>query len=197
MVGYCKDCNEHRNYIKIETHTICPKEYIPMEYTFAYCEHCKTPSLFLREDYGRGFEEDEYYRLYPVNERLINFDVPEIVKQSYEEAVKSINASCWIASVVMVGRALEAVCKDAFPESKNVYTGLKKMKEKGLISEELLEWSNELRVLRNMGAHASDEKITAIDATEALDFLQAILEIFYHLRPKFNKMKERRASIKD
>lgn len=58
------------------------------------------------------------------------------------------------------------------------------MKDNGLISEELLEWSNELRVLRNLGAHATSEKITGQDANEAIDFLQAILETLYHLRPK-------------
>jgi len=66
------------------------------------------------------------------------------------------------------------------------------MYSKGLISQELLDWANELRVLRNLGAHATNERIDVLDATGALDFLQAILEILYDLRPKFEEFKRRR-----
>jgi hypothetical protein len=193
MVNYCTRCKEYKNFKVLKEHIIGPDEdNLPCEYTFAYCDHCNVPSLFIREDFGLGFEFDDYYRIYPANERNLGFDVPDIVKQSYDEAVKCENAKIWIAAVVMVGRALEAVCKDAFPESKTIHSGLQKMKDNGLISEELLEWSNELRSLRNLGAHATSEKISSEDAIEAIDFLQAILETLYHLRPKFKKMKERR-----
>ncbi|MBC2726108.1 DUF4145 domain-containing protein [Desulfosporosinus sp.] len=195
MVSYCTYCKEHRIFKVIKEHIVGPNDdHPPFEFTFAYCEHCESPSLFIREDFGAGFDWDDYYRIYPQNERNLMFEVPDMVKQSYDDAVSCVNAKIWTAAVVMVGRALEAVCKDAFPDSKNIYHGLKQMKDNGLISEELLEWSNELRVLRNMGAHATTGKITAEDANEALDFLQAILEIFYHLRPKFERMKERRSS---
>jgi hypothetical protein len=92
----------------------------------------------------------------------------------------------------MVGRTLEAVCKEFEPTTRTVYDGLKSLHAKGFISNELLEWATELRVLRNLGAHATNEKIDVLDATGALDFLQAILEILYDLRPKFEQFKKRR-----
>ncbi len=42
----------------------------------------------------------------------------------------------------------------------------------------------------------TDEPISRQDAEEALDFLQAILELLYYMRPKFQHMKARRASAK-
>src|SRR5690606_26312472 len=111
------------------------------------------------------------------------------------EAVKCEKAKAAIATVVMVRRSLEAVCKDFVPGTKSVFDGLKQMKEKGFISDDLLEWSEELRFLGNKGAHATEEKITLNDAHDALDFLQSIMEILYHLRPRFNDLKARRVSL--
>ncbi len=94
----------------------------------------------------------------------------------------------------MVGRALEAACKEAIPNSKSINDGLKKMLADGIISQELYDWANELRILRNLGAHATLAQIEQQDANESIDFLQAILETLYHLRPKFEQMKARRAT---
>ncbi|GAU80103.1 DUF4145 domain-containing protein [Fusibacter sp. 3D3] len=128
---------------------------------------------------------------YPKDERIILYELPKIVEQSYAEAVKCEKAKAYIACTVMVGRALEAVCKDFVPETKTIHHGLKKMNENGFVSEEILEWANELKYLRNHGAHASNIEISDKDSKDALDFLQAILEILYHLRPRFNDIKNR------
>lgn len=71
------------------------------------------------------------------------------------------------------------------------------MLENGIISQEIFDWSTELRVIRNFGAHATAEKITSEDAKESMDFLRAILETFYYMRPKFKQMKARRSSRSD
>ncbi|WP_341280729.1 DUF4145 domain-containing protein [Paenibacillus sp. FSL H8-0537] len=130
--------------------------------------------------------------MFPKDERIVNYSIPQIVRESYDEAVRCEKAKAAIAVVVMVGRSLEAICKDFVPDSKTINSGLKMMKDNGFISEELLEWSNELRFLRNQGAHATSKKITLEDAEDSLDFLQAILEILYHLRPRFKDIKNRR-----
>jgi uncharacterized protein YutE (UPF0331/DUF86 family) len=94
----------------------------------------------------------------------------------------------------MVGRALEAVARDYDSRVRTIATGIKKMHEAGAISKELFDWANELRLLRNIGAHAFEKDVEEVDAREALDFLQAILETIYHLRPMFQKRKERKRS---
>ncbi len=194
MIAYCSICKDKKEFsIKSQYAYKASKKDVEKEYVFAVCEHCESPSLFAREDpIGIGYEFwDCDIRLYPKDERIVSYSLPELVKRSYEEAVKCENAKAFIAATVMVGRALEAVCKDYVPEVKTIDAGLKKMKENGLISDELLEWSNELRFLRNQGAHATEREFSVQDAKESLDFMQAIMEILYHLRPKFNEMKER------
>jgi hypothetical protein len=196
LVGYCKDCDCHREFISLKTHVVLAEESLPIEYTFSYCAKCEMPAIFIREDYGVGFAVDDYYLYFPLinDDRILKFDLPDLVEESYEHAVKCEVAKLWVPTVVMVGRALEAVCRDIIPDVDSIFEGLKEMHSKGLISEELLDWANELRYLRNVGAHAIEEQVIEQDAKEALDFLQAILEIIYHLRPKFKAMKERRVN---
>jgi hypothetical protein len=117
---------------------------------------------------------------------------PALVRESYDEAVRSEGARAYMAAAVMVRRCLEAVCKEYDATCKTVFSGLQDMLENGVISEELMSWSTELRVIGNKGAHATPEKITRQEAKEAIDFLQAILEILYDLRPKFKQIQERK-----
>lgn len=196
LAHLCWYCDEARIFAIDYTHIIFD-DSPPSEYTFAHCEKCNHPSIFVREDMGDGFEMDSYYRTYPPQDRHLGFLMPDIVRQSYEEAVRCETSKTWIACVVMVGRTLEAVCKEFEPNSRTIFDGLRSLHSKGIISQELLEWSNELRVLRNLGAHATNAKVEYSDAKEALDFLQAILEILYDLRPKFEAFKQRRKKTKD
>ncbi len=188
-------CETPRSFRIIAIHTR-PDSGPPEEYTLASCERCSTVALYFREDMGddTGFEADEYYRLWPPHDRHIGYPLPEIVRQSYEEAVRCEAAKAYLAAAVMVRRALEAITKEFEPSSKTLYAGIKAMSTKGMISQELADWGDQLRVIGNQGAHASAEVIDQQTAAEAIDFLQAMLEILYDLRPKFEKMRLRRAS---
>jgi hypothetical protein len=195
ILYYCENCEDKRAYKEVFTH-VNPKEGPPAEYTFALCETCNYPSLFLREDMGTegGFMDDDYYKVYPSNERHIGYPLPELIRSSYEDAIKCELAKISTACVVMVGRTLEAVCKEHVPGNSTIFKGLEEMKKKGIISDEIFAWAQKLRVLRNAGAHATAVNISQTDASEAIDFLQAILEILYHLRPKFQSIVDREGS---
>jgi len=192
LVLRCDTCEQPRGFAVCSIYKTL--EEPPQEYTFAYCSNCGDPSLFYREDKGDGFENDSYYRLFPPQERHISSALPKVVRDSYEESVRCESARTQIACVVMVGRTLEAVCQQFEPSARSILKGLTAMRGRGIISQELLDWANELRVLRNLGAHATDQNISRADAKSALDFLQAILEILYDLRPKFEEFKLRRTS---
>lgn len=190
LVMHCHFCEQSRSFVVLSVHEL-QDEGLPEEYTFARCSECNRPSVLYREDTGDGFENDSYYRLYPPQARHLGFELPGIVRDSYEEAVRCEAARTSTACVVMIGRTSAAVCKEFDSSARNIHKGLESMYKRGLISEEILNWSNELRVLRNLGAHASNQRIDRSDAQGALDFLQAILEILYDLRPKFEKFRAR------
>jgi hypothetical protein len=191
MVYYCSHCDGPTNFTILHTHVL-PDEGPPEEYSFACCEACTKPAVFYREDMGDGFDKDSCYRLYPPHDRHVGFYLPDVVRASYEEAVGCETCKAWIACVVMVGRALEAICREYDPTSKTMFGALKAMLANGAISQEMYDRADELRAIRNYAAHATTENITREDAGESLDFLKAILEIPYELRPKFKQMQSRR-----
>lgn len=194
MIAQCTKCDRPTHFLSRHV-TIVDDQFLPEEYTFFTCQDCSYPAVFVRLNWsGEGFHDDEYVRVYPARERTLNFSVPGLVKDSYDEAVRCETHNIWTACVVMVGRTLEAVINEHVPAAKNMGQGLKMMLEKGIISQEIYDWSSELRVIRNFGAHATAETITREDAKESMDFLRAILETFYYMRPKFKQMKERRAA---
>lgn len=194
MIYHCESCEDPRNFVSAAVH-VNPHEVLPTEYTLAYCDTCNGVAMFNRADWGEGFEDDAYYRLWPPHDRRLGFALPPTVRQSYEEAVKCENAKANLAAVVVVRRALEAVTKEYEPTARTLQAGLKAMLSKGIVSQELSDWGHELRVIGNLGAHATSNKIDRQDAVEAIDFLQATLEILYDLRPKFDKMRARRATL--
>lgn len=190
----CTTCEKSVVYEIVGRHVYDPRDGSdpPTEYYLAKCTICGSASLFCREDYGNGFQGDSFYRLYPAQHRQIRFALPPIVLASYGDAVKCENAKAWTPVAVMVGRTLEAVANH-YQAGSTLEESLKKMLEDGVISKEIHDWSTHLRVIRNIGAHAKTAGVTAADATEALDFAQVILEILFDLRPRFERMKQRRA----
>jgi len=118
--------------------------------------------------------------------------LPPKVDESFREAMQCEVAGAPLATAVMVRRTLEAIGREFAPDAKPLFRALHAMKDKGLISDELAQWGDALRFIGNIGAHPTDEVVTALDAREALDFLIAIVETIYVLRPKFHAMKVRR-----
>ena len=127
--------------------------------------------------------------MYPKG-RTVDFDIPLDIKSSLEEAIGCEQNDLFQATVVMVGRTLEAISKHYDPSIKTIQSGLNRLLEDGVISQEIFDWSNELRLLRNIGAHASKEIISKEDTVNSMDFLMAIISIIFDLRVKFQKIKE-------
>jgi len=198
LSSQCKNCYVSSNLETISTCNTQKEELVgghlvPLEFEYALlrCSHCSGISL------AEIVPDFDYLAVvYPPEKRFLNLELPKIVNTSYQEAIRCERSKIPLATVVMVGRTLEALIKEFYPEQKTVFEGLEKLKDDGIISQEIFEWANELRVLRNIGAHAVDDTIELIDAEEAMDFLKAILEIVYLLRPKFIEMKERREKSK-
>lgn len=162
---------------------------------FATCDLCNGPAVFLRVDSDED-PEPEFSRLFPESKNALSCELPEEVARSYREVIACEESAVPLACAVMVGRTLEAVCREHFASEKSmsIFNGIRKLYEEGIVSEQLKEWADELRVLRNIGAHAVGEDISVADARESVSFLRAILENLYDLRPRFEQFKARRAS---
>lgn len=192
IVVKCPRCDRNRHLQPHGDYTHGHGDGDPLtRYTFGCCTTCGTPFVVEQTDYGPGFDEDDASIVYPRDDGLGKITLPSIVRTSYDSARGCRDAKQWLPVVVMVGRTLEAACHDQ-GSKKTMAAGLKDLKDQGKISEELWQWSDQLRFLRNVGAHPSEEHVSREDAEDAMDLLEAILETLYHLRPKFEAMKARR-----
>ena len=131
-------------------------------------------------------------RLWPEPKRAVSSSVPEIVKVSLEEADKCFEAGAYSACAVMCGRSLEGMCIHFKTEKRNLSDGLKALKEREIIDERLYKWGEELRHIRNLGAHATTEKVTIQDARDLLHFVHAISDYVFVLTERFDEFMNRK-----
>lgn len=133
-------------------------------------------------------------RLWPEPPKSFGFDVPNLVGDSIEEACKCVQCEAYSASAVMCGKAIEAICRDKTGET-TLHKGLKKLKDNNIIDDRLYDWGEALRNERNMGAHATEKKITKEDAKDILDFATAIIEYIYIMTAQFEAYKNRKTNV--
>ena len=186
MISRCSNCDKPESFRVVATHEDMNARP-PIQHTLAICENCNEIALFYREDLGDGFENDSFYRLYPPQPREINYALPENIRAAWEEAVLCERGKAWTAAALMAGKALEAVTKAYDQSSKNVRTTLQKMLAEGAITHEVMEWADGLPILENIATLSARDRISANDARTLLDFLQAMLEITYDVRPRFKE----------
>lgn len=200
MIIECPYCESKVDgLVKGEHESFDPNEDpFPFKAVLVQCPVCNNALLGgcdLIQVGPKEYEWSSLNRLWPKQESYVDSDIPAIARNSLIEARLCYKAKAYSASVVMSGRTLEGVCKHHATKSQNLALGLKELKEKGIIDERLFKWGEELRKHRNVGAHATDEKISKEDARDLLDFVNAICEYVFVLTEKFNKFMERKSKV--
>jgi len=121
-----------------------------------------------------------------------DWEIPEIVRNSLEEAHKCLKAKAYSACAVMCGRSLEGICKKFGTKNKMLAGGLKELRQMKVIDDRLFQWGEALREHRNIGAHASETDISKDDASDLVDFVDAICEYVFVLTDKYNQFMKRK-----
>ena len=82
------------------------------------------------------------------------------------------------------------------PRIKNLFHGLKELLDREVIDKRLFRWSEELRLHRNLAAHATDEQFSHDDAEDLFAFATAICDYIFVLKDKFDSFMERKEAKK-
>ncbi len=186
---WCHRCRAHVPFAAKATHVLPPDplEMRPeLNFVFGYCARCSTPMILKRI----GEQEDVVFP----RARRIDTALPSRVESVYQDVIKTMDAQAWRAAAVMIGRTLEAIGIETGCREKFLGKIIDELGTNGVLSAEFVDWSHQLQLTRNQGAHAADD-VTKEEAEEALEFLEAILIVIYKLRPKFEKLKTRRAAL--
>ncbi len=192
---------------RVEARILCTYEYPssltedPYRICLGKCLICNGPFLVGQEFEVFGEEPvDQFWgspkSLWPEGERLSNADLPRLVWRSLLERQKCFRAGAYDACAVMCGRALEAVCAEHQTNGKMLAVGLKELLDKGVIDKKMFDWGTALRKHRNIGAHATSEKISREDAKDLVEFVTAICEYVFVLKKKYDDFLTRQQKRK-
>ena len=165
----------------------------PIRTVLLKCPRCASPLLGNQE--LTETEDGEMWlapeRLWPSPKRVLAWSLPLVVRFSLEEADRCLRAGAFTASAVMSGRALEGVCRHYKTKSMYLGEGLKQLLAAEVIDKRLFEWGQALQLHRNIGAHATEERISKADALDLLEFSIAICDYVFVLSEKFTEFKAR------
>lgn len=176
----------------------------PLErWTLFACEK-QHPILVVKAERGSVYQgdlvmdadfDDDLYRVYPPQDRVLSSEIPGQLRQIHDEARACMRVRAYTAAVVMSGRVLEGVCDLNDVHGRTLQDRLIKIKDMGLIDGRLWDWAEALRAVRNAAAHFNGESISRQDADDALAFTEALLDYLYVLTARFNAFKDRRDKI--
>ncbi len=193
---YCPNCESRVQAIVVAESEFFIEEMDTPEYIYLMeCAVCNIPIVGHAEIIQTAADKYETcspVRVWPDPQKSTPWQIPSFARHSIDEADRCYKAKAYNACVVMCGRALEAICKNHDVDMGSLASGLKGLREKGVIDGRLLEWGDALRQARNIGAHATDIETSREDARDVLDFTNAIGEYIYVLGEKFKEFMERK-----
>jgi hypothetical protein len=204
QVGFCPHCGNKSPQKLIHTQGttgtgwfISDGEEVDLTvvYFVASCETCNHILVY------RAIEDipDENFfifanREYPESGEL-HRSVPKTVSKVYSEALR-IKELAPNAFAVQIRRALEALCEDRGAKKGTLQKMLGELSVKGEIPSTLIEATELLRLLGNIGAHASEESVQPWQVRTIDEFFRAIVEYVYVAPDKIKKFRESLSAFK-
>jgi len=166
-----------------------------VRYVFLKCASCQEPILTAQWRPDKDQIWDSPRRLYPPTRR-VGFRVPAALRRSFREAVGCQESGHYLATALICRRIIEGICKHYLGSIPNLAIGIQKLHEEKIIDERLFEWATALRNDGNLAAHDLDAKITSEDASDIVDFTEAILDYVFVLHDRFRQYVKRREDLK-
>jgi hypothetical protein len=121
----------------------------------------------------------QYETHYPIVGNQISEQLPKLVHASFNEAGRCLNANAAIATVVMCRRTIEAVVKDQGSSKRNLIDGIKDLVASKTLPDSLGALADVVRMVGNVGAHASEDEVKQSQAREMYDLTKALVDAVY------------------
>jgi hypothetical protein len=125
----------------------------------------------------------------------IDFDttkVPQPVVAALEEAITCHANQCFVASAIMVRKALEELCADRGAKGPNLKERIKALGANVVLPTELLNGLDDLRLLGNDAAHIESQEYNKVDQEEvevAIDVTKEVLKAVYQYSALLDRLK--------
>lgn len=197
-MAFCPHCNNKAPQTLIHTQEFeeswysedsYQEEKINGYYYVASCDTCKG-ILVYADILSRQADKVNFafYQLLWPEEKTLPYEAPRHIRKIYEEAALIQQASP-SAFAAQIRRGLEAICVNRGIKERNLRTALKKLAEKGEIPKVLAEVTDVLRLLGNVGAHWTEQRVYPSQTPALDDFFKTIVEYIYVAPSKLQEFK--------
>jgi hypothetical protein len=150
---------------------------MPAVYFVVSCETCN--GFLVYADWGNIPNEDDFSKVDLLWPQIgLHPSIPKRVSNIYSEASR-IKQNAPNAFATQIRRALEAVTDDRNAKPGSLVQRLKELAHRGEIPPILADVSDTLRILGNIGAHASETNIQPWQVHSIDEFFRAIVEYVY------------------
>lgn len=206
--SFCPSCNIHVEAKVLahhcrETEVIHEDLWDPTErqyteelFTFAACIRCDRPFL-MRERRtiieGNAIPQDEAHQVYPPD-TILPEAVPNTAARPYREAHQAYRVKLYDSCAAMCRKTVEAVCGHYGEPRGPLAQRLDRLLERGVIDKAMFDWTHELRLVGNRGAHVDAESVTKKEANDMLVFARAVLLYALELPRRLQQARRRRMS---
>jgi len=168
------------------------------QYAFSICKKCGSP-FFTKQAFLEVPEADvtapqeDPVVLFPSARGIPEEAVPSKVAKAYGDAAVAFRAGLPVPCAIMCRKAVEALCHELGATGKTLFDRLADLQERRVIDAKLLSWADGLRLVGNDAAHDLDVTVSQQDASDALEFTQALCVYVFSLTRRFDEFHKRRS----
>ena len=130
--------------------------------------------------------------IYPINIPTAPTDIPEKIRNIYLEALRCFGVRAWNATATMCRRVIQECIIDKGGEGKDLYHQIDDLAVKRIITDDIKDWAQEIRILGRDGAHADvPTDVGEEEAKFAVEFTEELLNYVYILKARLQKRREK------
>lgn len=127
-------------------------------------------------------------RLWP-EPHVYSEDLPDRVRRALADARGTLGHPS--ASIVMSARAVDFMLKEKGLKTGKLYERIKLAAQQGIITADMKDWADEVRLESNDERHADDDapEATKEDAERVLGFAESLAEILFELPARLTRIR--------
>ena len=121
---------------------------------------------------------------------------PTAVQNALSEAITCHADECYVAAAIMVRKTLEELCADGEATGDNLQEGIKALRDKVVVPEELLKGADDLRLLGNDAAHIKSQVYAQVGREEVeigIEFAKELLKAVYQMSALLSRLRALKA----
>lgn len=118
--------------------------------------------------------------------------IPEKIKNDIDEAKLCFSVRAFNGSASMSRRALQRACKEKGATKRDLIDQIEELAIGGVITTDLKELAQTVRLVGNDGAHPNDIDVEEQDAKEILELAEQFMEVIFVAPARVKEIKEKR-----